>query len=203
MLQHFKSSKTICGVDEAGRGCLAGPVVAAAVILPKDFTHDFLTDSKQLSEQQRNELRPIIERHALSFGVGIIDNHKIDEVNILQATFLAMHQAIDNLNRKIDLLIIDGNRFKPYKKIKHTTVIQGDATYIEIAAASVLAKTYRDEWMEKLHLDFPHYNWKQNKGYPTIAHRKAITEFGSCNHHRQTFRLLKEEQMILFEESEI
>ncbi len=135
MLQHFPSDKIICGVDEAGRGCIAGPVVAAAVILPKDFSHGFLNDSKQLSEQQRNELRPIIERHAIAFGVGIIDNHKVDEVNILQATYLAMHQAIDQLKKKPELLIIDGNRFKPYKKITHETIIKGDGKYIEIAAA--------------------------------------------------------------------
>lgn len=198
MLQHFPSDKIICGVDEAGRGCLAGPVVAAAVILPKDFTHEFLNDSKQLTEQQRNELLPIIEQHAISFGVGIIDNYKIDEVNILQATYLAMHQAIEKLNRKIDLLIIDGNRFKPYKKIAHQTIIKGDGKYIEIAAASVLAKTYRDEIMEQMSLEFPIYQWQKNKGYPTIQHRKAIEQYGSCEYHRQTFQLLKPEQLKLF-----
>lgn len=199
MLEHFSSNKIICGVDEAGRGCLAGPVVAAAVILPKDFTHEFLNDSKQLTENQRNELRPIIEKHAISFGVGIIDNHKIDEVNILQATFLAMHQAISKLKLKPELLIVDGNRFKPYKKIEHETIIKGDGKYIEIAAASVLAKTYRDEIMEKMHFEFPNYNWKKNKGYPTIAHRAAIKENGSCIYHRQTFRLLKVEESDFFE----
>lgn len=198
MLQHFPSDKIICGVDEAGRGCIAGPVVAAAVILPKDFSHGFLNDSKQLSEQQRNELRPIIERHAIAFGVGIIDNHKVDEVNILQATYLAMHQAIDQLKKKPELLIIDGNRFKPYKKITHETTIKGDGKFIEIAAASILAKTYRDEIMEKLHEEFPDYNWQKNKGYPTIEHRKAVKEFGSCMYHRQTFQLLKPEQLSLF-----
>jgi len=198
MLQHFKSSKIICGVDEAGRGCIAGPVVAAAVILPKNFKHDFLNDSKQLTEKQRNELRPIIEQNAISFGVGIIDNHKIDEVNILQATYLAMHQAIDKLQKKTTLLLIDGNRFKPYKNIAHETIIKGDGKYIEIAAASVLAKTYRDELMEKLSLEFPIYNWQKNKGYPTIEHREAVKEFGSCEYHRQTFQLLKPEQLSLF-----
>ena len=198
MLQHFASSKIICGVDEAGRGCIAGPVVAAAVILPKNFRHDFLNDSKQLSEKQRNELRPIIEKNAIAFGVGIIDNHKIDEVNILQATYLAMHEAIGNLKKNPTLLLIDGNRFKPYKKTPHLSIIKGDATYIEIAAASVLAKTYRDELMEKLHEEFPLYNWQQNKGYPTIAHRKAVKEFGSCIYHRQTFQLLKPEILSLF-----
>lgn len=198
MLQHYTSSKIICGVDEAGRGCIAGPVVAAAVILPKNFKHNFLNDSKQLTEKQRNELRPIIEENAISYGIGIIDNHTIDEVNILQATYLAMHQAIDKLNQKIDLLIIDGNRFKPYKNIAHETIIKGDGKYIEIAAASVLAKTYRDELMEKLSLEFPIYNWQKNKGYPTIEHRKAVKEFGSCVYHRQTFQLLKPEQLSLF-----
>jgi ribonuclease HII len=197
VLQHFNSAKIICGVDEAGRGCLAGPVVAAAVMLPKDFRHEFLNDSKQLTEKQRNELRPIIERSAISFGVGIIDNDKIDAVNILQATYLAMHLAIDNLNSLPELLLIDGNRFKPYKKLAHQTIIKGDATYIEIAAASVLAKTYRDELMEKLHADFPVYNWLQNKGYPTVAHREAIRLHGSSPCHRQSFRLLKEDPLNL------
>lgn len=198
MLQHFNFNGIICGVDEAGRGCIAGPVVAAAVILPKNFTHDFLNDSKQLSEKQRSELRPIIEKNGIAFGVGIIDNHKIDEVNILQATYLAMHQAIDKINTKIDLLIIDGNRFKSYKKIPHQTIIKGDGKYIEIAAASVLAKTYRDEIMENLHHKFPHYKWNKNKGYPTIEHRAAVKELGASQYHRHTFRLLKDEQLSLF-----
>ncbi|MEZ5054948.1 MAG: ribonuclease HII [Chitinophagales bacterium] len=177
---------------------MAGPVIAAAVILPKNFKHDFLNDSKQLSEKQRNELRPIIEENAIAFGIGIIDNHKIDEVNILQATYLAMHQAIEKINKQIDLLIIDGNRFKSYKNIEHQTIIKGDGKYIEIAAASVLAKTYRDEIMEKISLEFPMYHWHKNKGYPTIEHRNAVKENGSCVYHRQTFQLLKEEQLSLF-----
>lgn len=199
MLQHFNTHQIICGVDEAGRGCIAGPVVAAAIILPKDFTHSFLNDSKQLSEAQRNELRPIIEKNAIAFGVGIIDNIKIDEVNILQATYLAMHKAIEQITHKIDLLIIDGNRFKTYHNIPHQTIVKGDGKYIEIAAASILAKTYRDEMMDRLSLEFPVYQWQKNKGYPTIAHRKAVKEVGSCKYHRQTFRLLKEEQLSLFE----
>ena len=198
MLQHFNSSKIICGVDEAGRGCLAGPVVAAAVILPKNFKNEILNDSKQLKEKDRNKLRIIIEKNAICFGVGIIDNYKIDEVNILQATYLAMHQAISKLKLKPELLLIDGNRFKPYKKITHETIIKGDGKYIEIAAASILAKTYRDEIMEKLSLEFPVYNWQKNKGYPTIEHRRAVKEFGSCIYHRQTFQLLKPEQLSLF-----
>lgn len=198
MLQHFSLNKIICGVDEAGRGCIAGPVVAAAVILPTHFAHTFLNDSKLLSELQRKELRPIIEKNAIAFGVGIVDNYKIDEVNILQATYLAMHQAIENIQHKIDLLIIDGNRFKPYKNLSHQTIIKGDGKYIEIAAASVLAKTYRDEIMENMHTKFPIYQWQKNKGYPTVAHRAAIKEFGACAYHRHTFRLLKEEQLKLF-----
>ena len=183
----FKSAKSRIGI-----------VGKAAVILPRNFRHDFLNDSKQLTEKQRNELKPIIEANALAFGIGIIDNHKVDEVNILQATYLAMHQAIEQLKKKPDLLIIDGNRFKPYKTIEHQTIIKGDGKYIEIAAASVLAKTYRDEIMEKLHEEFPDYNWQKNKGYPTIEHRKAVKEFGSCEYHRQTFQLLKPEQLRLF-----
>jgi ribonuclease HII len=143
-------------------------------------------------------LRIIIEKNAICFGVGIIDNYKIDEVNILQATYLAMHQAISKLKLKPELLLIDGNRFKPYKKITHETIIKGDGKYIEIAAASILAKTYRDEIMEKLSLEFPVYNWQKNKGYPTIEHRRAVKEFGSCIYHRQTFQLLKPEQLSLF-----
>jgi ribonuclease HII len=198
LLQHFKSEKIICGVDEAGRGCLAGPVVAAAVILPKDFKNEILTDSKQLKEKDRDALRIIIEENAITFGVGIIDNHRIDEVNILQATYLAMHAAINSLKIKPELLLIDGNRFKPYKEIAHETIIKGDGKFLEIAAASVLAKTYRDEIMKKLHEEFPIYNWQKNKGYPTVAHRKIIYERGSCNYHRHSFQLLKPEQLALF-----
>lgn len=185
-------------MDEAGRGCLAGPVVAAAVILPKKFKNEILTDSKQLKEKDRDALRIIIEENAISFGVGIIDNYKIDEVNILQATYLAMHEAISKLNTIPELLLIDGNRFKPYKKIAHETIIKGDGKFIEIAAASVLAKTYRDEIMKRLHAEFPIYNWQKNKGYPTIEHRKAIYESGTCNYHRHSFQLLKPEQLTLF-----
>lgn len=185
-------------MDEAGRGCLAGPVVAAAVILPKKFKNEILTDSKQLKEKDRDALRIIIEENAIAFGIGIIDNYKIDEVNILQATYLAMHDAISSLKIKPELLLIDGNRFKPYKKIAHETIIKGDGKFIEIAAASVLAKTYRDEIMRKLHEEFPIYNWQKNKGYPTVAHRKVIYERGSCNYHRHSFQLLKPEQLTLF-----
>lgn len=196
MLIHFPSDKIIAGIDEAGRGCIAGPVVAAAVILPKNFKHSLLNDSKQLTEKQRTELKPIIEKEALSFGIGIIDNHTIDEVNILQATYLAMHQAIEQLTIMPTLLLIDGNRFKPYKNIAHQTVVKGDATYVEIAAASILAKTYRDDMMEKYDKEFPLYFWKKNKGYPTLEHKKAVWSNGYTPLHRITFNINK--QLSLF-----
>jgi ribonuclease HII len=198
MLSQFVSEKVICGVDEAGRGCIAGPVVAAAVILPKNFHNNILNDSKQLYERQRDELRVLIEQEAIAFSVGVIDNVRIDAVNILQATYLAMHAAVDQLHFKPELLIIDGNRFRPYPGIRHQCIIKGDATYLEIAAASVLAKTYRDAIMLQLHSEQPHYNWARNKGYPTIEHRQAIRQFGPCAYHRNTFRLLKPEQAALF-----
>ncbi|WP_152287602.1 ribonuclease HII [Flavicella marina] len=182
------------GTDEAGRGCLSGPVVAAAVILPKNFKHPLLNDSKKLSEKQRRELRPYIEKHALSFGVGIVDEKTIDKINILQASLLAMHKSIDRLEQLPEFIVVDGNKFNSYRDIPHETIVKGDGKYLNIAAASVLAKTYRDEIMEKLDEEFPCYNWKQNKGYPTKAHRKAIAENGSCKYHRKTFRLLSEEQ---------
>lgn len=199
MLAFYREeNKVICGIDEAGRGCIAGPVVAAAVILPDDFSHPLLNDSKKLSEEQRNLLRPLIESAAIAFGVGIVDNQIIDEINILQATYRAMHLATDRLKVLPDLLLIDGNRFRPYKNIAHKTIIKGDGKYMQIAAASVLAKTYRDEMMERLHLEFPAYNWQKNKGYPTLAHRAVVKELGSCRYHRQTFQLLKPEQLALF-----
>lgn len=199
MLAFYREeNKVICGIDEAGRGCIAGPVVAAAVILPDDFSHPLLNDSKKLSEEQRNLLRPLIESAAIAFGVGIVDNQIIDEINILQATYRAMHLATDRLKVLPDLLLIDGNRFRPYKNIAHKTIIKGDGKYMQIAAASVLAKTYRDEIMERLHLEFPAYNWQKNKGYPTLAHRAVVKELGSCRYHRQTFQLLKPEQLTIF-----
>lgn len=185
------------GCDEAGRGCLAGPVVAAAVILPEKISLPELDDSKKLSESQRNKLRSLIEEKALFWAVGIVSPQKIDEINILNASFLAMHQALDQLKTKPDFILVDGNRFHSYKKIKHECIIKGDGKYKSIAAASVLAKTYRDEIMEKLDLEFPHYDWKKNKGYPTIAHRNAIRENGSCIHHRMSFTLLPS-QLELF-----
>lgn len=181
------------GTDEAGRGCLAGPVVAAAVILPKDFSHPFLNDSKKLTEKERQILRPIIEENALAFGVGIVDEKKIDEINILQASIYAMHLSIDKLTMIPQFIIVDGNKFNSYKNIPHQTVVKGDAKYKSIAAASVLAKTYRDAIMEKMDEEYPYYKWKNNKGYPTKVHRDAIRLHGSCYYHRTTFRLLPEE----------
>jgi len=180
-----------CGTDEAGRGCLAGPVTAAAVILPLDFSNEILNDSKQLSHTKRNLLRPIIEAQAVSFGVAHIFPKKIDRINILNASILAMHKAISKLE-KVAFISVDGNRFKEFKKIPHQTVIKGDGKYQNIAAASVLAKTYRDAYMDKIHEEFPMYNWKQNKGYPTKEHRAAIRKYGTTKYHRLSFRLLEE-----------
>jgi ribonuclease HII len=185
------------GCDEAGRGCLAGPVVAAAVILPEKISISELNDSKKLSEKQRNKLRPVIEEKALAWAVGIISPEKIDEINILNASFLAMHEAIKKLSVKPQFLIIDGNRFNPFQGIPHACIVKGDAKFKAIAAASILAKTWRDEIMEKLHDDFPQYGWNENKGYPTVFHRNAIRETGSCIHHRKSFTLLPS-QLELF-----
>lgn len=178
------------GCDEAGRGCLAGPVVAAAVILPNSFKHPLLNDSKKLSEKQRDLLRPIIEDKALAWAVGVLDNKEIDEVNILKASFYAMHRAVDQLDMQLDALLIDGNRFIQYKEVEHHCIVKGDGKYMSIAAASVLAKTYRDEIMQNYHEEFPQYNWRKNKGYPTKEHRDAIKEFGATKYHRMSFTLL-------------
>ena len=180
-----------CGTDEAGRGCLAGPVTAAAVILPLDFSNEILNDSKQLSHTKRIFLKPIIEKQAISYGVAHVFPKKIDDINILNASILAMHQAITKLE-KVEFISVDGNRFKGFKNIPHQTVIKGDGKYQNIAAASVLAKTYRDAYMEKIHEEFPMYNWKQNKGYPTKEHRAAIRKYGATKYHRLSFRLLAE-----------
>ena len=196
MLKHYKSKLIIAGCDEAGRGCLAGPVVAAAVILPKNFKNKMLNDSKVLSEKKRDFLRPIIEKQAIAWAVGIVSPAEIDKVNILNASFLAMHRAIDSLNTKAELLLIDGNRFNPYDEIPHECIIKGDGKFLSIAAASILAKTYRDDIMKELDLSFPAYDWKQNKGYPTKQHRKAIAEYGANEHHRKTFQLLPS-QLVL------
>ncbi len=179
-----------CGCDEAGRGCLAGPVVAAAVILPEGFFHPLLNDSKKMSERHRNEVRVYIEQHAVSWAVGMASPEEIDEINILNASFLAMHRAVDALNAQPDHLLVDGNRFKPYKKVPHTCVIKGDGKFAAIAAASVLAKTHRDACMQALHAQYPDYRWAVNMGYPTAAHREAIRRLGSTPHHRKSFTLL-------------
>jgi ribonuclease HII len=180
------------GCDEAGRGCLAGPVVAAAVILPKDFTHPLLNDSKQLTKVQRTALKTEIMETAIDYAIAEVDHQTIDKINILKASFLAMHRAIDQLKCKPELLLIDGNRFTPYPFIQHQCIVKGDARFFAIAAASVLAKTYRDDLMERLATDYPQYGWQQNVGYPTPAHRKAIGEFGATPWHRLSFRLLPE-----------
>ena len=188
-----------CGCDEAGRGCLAGPVFAAAVILPIDFEGPRLTDSKQLSERDRYSLRILIEQQAVAYSVAYVLPAEIERLNILQASFCAMHRAIDGLTMRPDHLLIDGNRFKPYPDIAHTCLVKGDARFLSIAAASVLAKTYRDDYMVGLHNDFPHYNWSSNKGYPSVEHRRAIAQYGACVHHRQSFRLLPSgEKLSLF-----
>ena len=196
--KYFDKLKIEAGCDEAGRGCLAGPVYAAAVILPKKFEHPLLNDSKQLTDKQRKMLRPIIEEKAIAWAVGIVDNNEIDKINILNASFLAMHRAIEKLSKKPQLLLIDGNRFTKYKNIPHQCIIQGDGKYLSIAAASILAKTYRDDFMDKLHEQFPHYNWLKNKGYPTREHRNAIRKTGITNFHRKTFRLLPEQLKLPF-----
>ncbi len=182
-----------CGTDEAGRGCLAGPVTAAAVILPEGFENLILNDSKQLSEKKRAFLKPIIEEQVLCFGVAHVFQEEIDTINILNASIMAMHLSIDKLKKVPDFIIIDGNKFKPYKDIPFETIIKGDGKYLSIAAASILAKTHRDLYMEKIHEEFPMYNWKQNKGYPTKEHRGAIKKYGITKYHRKSFRLLPDQ----------
>lgn len=199
MLKAFHSKGlTEAGCDEAGRGCLAGPVVASAVILPSNFRHKLLNDSKQLTHKQRQTLEPIIKAKALSWSIGIVSPQEIDEINILNASFLAMHRAVDKLERNIDLLLIDGNRFKTYKDIKHLCIVKGDSKFASIAAASVIAKNFRDELMLNLDSNFPHYDWKNNKGYPTKKHREAIRQIGACKHHRKSYQLLPAQLKIKF-----
>jgi ribonuclease HII len=185
------------GCDEAGRGCLAGPVVAAAVILPYDFEHELLNDSKQLSEAMRYELRPVIEQHAVAFAVASVDNLEIDAINILNASFLAMHRAIDQLKTAPGFLIIDGNRFNKYQSMPHQCIVEGDAKYLSIAAASILAKTYRDDYMQKIAAEHPEYDWHKNKGYPTVKHRETVLKIGFTPYHRRTFRVT-DPQLELF-----
>ncbi|RRO24375.1 ribonuclease HII [Flavobacteriaceae bacterium 14752] len=199
MLKHrIIADRLECGTDEAGRGCLAGPVTAAAVILPSNFSHDWLNDSKQLSLKKREVLRPIIEREALCFGVAHVLPDQIDEINILNASILAMHNAINQLDPKPEFIQVDGNRFKPYKNIDHECIIKGDGKYMNIAAASVLAKTYRDDIMAKLHEKHSEYNWHKNKGYPTTSHRNAIKTFGTTPYHRMSFKLLPDQLSFEF-----
>jgi ribonuclease HII len=192
LLSHYQANTTEAGCDEAGRGCLAGPVVAAAVILPQGYTHATLNDSKKMTHTQRNALRIDIERDALAFAVAFVSPQEIDAINILKASFLAMHRALDTLSLEPELLLIDGNRFTPYGTTPHTCIIKGDGKYLSIAAASILAKTYRDDYMLAQHELFPHYNWCSNQGYPTKQHRAAIREHGTTPLHRMTFRLLPE-----------
>ena len=203
MLQsRFSDFDIECGTDEAGRGCLAGPVTAAAVILPPGFELELLNDSKQLSEKIREQLKPLIESKAICFSVTHLDSGVIDEINILNASIKAMHHCIDRLNPTPHYIIVDGNRFKEINNIPYSTIIQGDSKFMSIAAASVLAKTHRDEYMCTIHEEFPMYNWKQNKGYPTLEHREAIRKYGTTKYHRMSFRLLPEQLELKFENEE-
>ncbi len=196
MLLDFYKEQGETGTDEAGRGCLAGPVTAAAVILPKGFKNELLNDSKQLSERNRNLLKPLIELQSTSFAVAHVFPSEIDEINILNASFLAMHKSIAQLKPAPNHIIVDGNRFKPYKDVSHDCIIKGDSKYFSIAAASILAKTYRDAYMERIHVEYPMYNWRRNKGYPTKEHRAAIKKFGITKYHRKSFQLLPRELTI-------
>lgn len=198
MLQAFLHSPAEAGTDEAGRGCLAGPVTAAAIILKPGFTHKILNDSKLLSERQRLMLRPLLKEAALAYAVAHIFPETIDEINILNASFMAMHQALDQLSITPEHIMVDGNRFSPYKKISYTCVVKGDSKYLHIAAASVLAKTARDTYMKQIHEEYPMYCWNKNKGYPTAAHRIALREHGPCEYHRKSFRLLPEQLELKF-----
>ncbi len=198
MLQAYLYSATEAGTDEAGRGCLAGPVTASAIILKPNFTHKTLNDSKLLTERQRLRLHPILKEAALTFAVAHVYPETIDKINILNASIKAMHLALDQLNLAPDHIMVDGNKFSPYQQIPHTCVIKGDSKFLHIAAASVLAKTTRDAYMEEIHMDYPMYGWNKNKGYPTAAHRAAIKKFGPCEHHRKSFRLLPEQLELEF-----
>lgn len=200
--KYYDKNKVEAGCDEAGRGCYAGPVFAAAVILPPRFYHADLNDSKQVTAEKRDELRLYIEKKALAYSVAMVDNDEIDTINILRASFKAMHLALDTLNTVPDALLIDGNRFTPYKTIPHYCIVDGDALYASIAAASILAKTYRDEYMRKLHHEFPHYNWQKNKGYGTLEHRKAIEAHGICKYHRRSFNIVSTQTEMSFEVQE-
>ena len=193
LASNLHKNKIEVGCDEAGRGCLAGPVVAAAVILPKNFKQPLLNDSKKLSEKKRILLRTEIKEHAIAYAVGIVDHKEIDKINILNASILAMHRALDQIKNPFDSILVDGNRFKNYKETEHHCIIKGDSKYLSIAAASILAKTYRDDLMKKLHLEHPQFQWEQNKGYPTKSHRAAIKKIGVSQYHRKSFKLLPEQ----------
>ncbi|MCD8302309.1 MAG: ribonuclease HII [Prevotellaceae bacterium] len=197
LLPYYHKDTVEAGCDEAGRGCLAGPVYAAAVILPADFHDPGLNDSKQLSSRERYRLREVIEKEALAWAVGVVSNQEIDEINILRASILAMHRALDKLALRPESLIIDGNRFLPYHGLPYTTIVKGDGKYLSIAAASILAKTYRDDFMRQIHEEFPVYHWDSNKGYPSKAHRQALRQYGPSPYHRMTFRLLGDTQLEL------
>jgi ribonuclease HII len=201
LLPYYQDQLIEAGCDEAGRGCYAGPVFAAAVILPKDFCHPLLNDSKLLTPEERKELKPYIKAHAITYAVARVDNEEIDRINILRASFKAMHMALDKLRKKPSLLLVDGNRFTPYKKLRHECIIKGDGLYASIAAASILAKTHRDAYMKQLHKEFPYYNWKSNKGYGTPEHRTAIDQYGLCKYHRKSFAI-DPQQASLFEEED-
>jgi len=194
---HFYEGKIEAGCDEAGRGCLAGSVYAAAVILPEDYQNELLNDSKQLTEKKRYQLREIIKRDAIAWAVGIVTPEEIDKINILNASILAMHRALDQLKVRPEAIIVDGNRFKPYQELPYTTIVKGDGKYLSIAAASILAKTYRDDYMNKLAEEHPQYDWLSNKGYPTKKHREAIKQFGITPYHRKSYNLLGDGQLSL------
>ena len=194
---HYYEGLVEAGCDEAGRGCLAGSVFAAAVILPPDYENELLNDSKKLTDRKRKQLREIIEHDALDWAVGIVEPGEIDEINILNASILAMHRALDQLKVRPEAVIVDGNRFKPYRDLPYTTIVKGDGKYLSIAAASILAKTYRDDYMDRLAEDYPQYDWKSNKGYPTKKHRQASRECGITPFHRRSFTLLPPEELTL------
>ncbi|HCN83881.1 MAG TPA: ribonuclease HII [Sphingobacteriaceae bacterium] len=200
LLSYYQEEHVEVGCDEAGRGCLAGPVFAAAVILSKGFKHDVLTDSKMLSAQERYDLRHVIEREAVAFSVAQVDHEEIDRINILNASFEAMHKALNTLSIKAGFILVDGNRFKKYKDIPHACIVKGDSKYFSIAAASILAKTYRDDYMHSIALNHPEYDWINNKGYPTIKHREAVIKYGFSPYHRKTFRVTDPQLSILFED---
>ena len=195
LASHYYEGKIEAGCDEAGRGCLAGSVYAAAVILPDGYQNDLLNDSKQLSEKKRYQLREIIQGDAVAWAVGIVTPEEIDKINILNASILAMHRALDQLKVRPEAVIVDGNRFKKYQDLPHTTIVKGDGKYLAIAAASILAKTYRDDYMNKLAEEYPQYDWLSNKGYPTKKHREAIRQYGICPFHRKTFNMLGDGQL--------